>query len=55
MGYAGFTVVVCQTARGRLEFAVPNPDVPLVLHYVRRGIGEHARGPDTGQTSQSAG
>ncbi len=36
LGYAGFTVVVCETARGRLEFAVPNPDVPLLLDYFHR-------------------
>lgn len=54
LGYAGFTVVVCETARGRLEFAVPNPDVPLVLHYFRRGTGDDARG-STGRSPAGAG
>lgn len=30
LGYAGFSVVVCETGPGKLEFAVPNPDVPPV-------------------------
>ena len=42
--FAGFTVVVCETARGKLEFAVPNPDVSLILHYFHRGAGEGERG-----------
>jgi hypothetical protein len=31
--FAGSTVVVCETPRGKLEYAVPNPDVPLVIQY----------------------
>jgi hypothetical protein len=30
--WAGFEVISCQTSSGTLEFAVPRPDVPLVLH-----------------------
>jgi hypothetical protein len=30
-----FDVVQCLTERGRFELAVPRPDVPLVLHYLR--------------------
>lgn len=48
--YAGFTVIVCETPGGKLEFAVPNPDVPLVLHYFHRGIGEDVRGTETDLT-----
>jgi hypothetical protein len=55
LGYAGFSVVVCETPRGRLEFAVPNPDVPLVLHYFHRGIGEDVRSRRNGQPSQPGG
>jgi hypothetical protein len=36
MSWAGYTVVICQTPGGALEFAVPNPDVRLVLSYFRR-------------------
>jgi hypothetical protein len=32
--YAGFEVVECKTSSGLLEFAVPRPDVPLMLHYL---------------------
>jgi hypothetical protein len=35
LGYAGFEVLQCQTELGRFELAVPRPDVPLVLHYLR--------------------
>jgi hypothetical protein len=42
--YAGFTVVVGETPHGRLEFAVPNPDVPLVLHYFHRDSSGDVRG-----------
>jgi hypothetical protein len=55
LAYAGFTVVVCETLRGRLEFGVPNPDLPLVLHYFRRGTGEDVRSSGTDQTSQFGG
>jgi hypothetical protein len=34
--YAGFEVITCRTDRGVVEFAVPRPDVPLVLHYISR-------------------
>lgn len=34
-GHAGFDVVECRTELGRFELAVPRPDVPLVLHYLR--------------------
>ena len=34
--WAGFEVVSCQTSAGTLEFAVPRPDVPLVLHVLHR-------------------
>jgi hypothetical protein len=53
--FAGSTVVVCMTARGRLEFAVPNPDIPLVLHYFNRGTREGVRGTGTDQTSPPGG
>jgi hypothetical protein len=33
-GYSGFEVVQCKTSSGLLEFAVPRPDVPLMLHYL---------------------
>ena len=36
LGWAGFSVVVGETASGRLEFAVPNPDLPLFLTYIER-------------------
>lgn len=49
LGYAGFTVVVCETPRGRLEFAVPNPDVPLVLHYFHRATSDDVRGTGAAQ------
>jgi hypothetical protein len=55
LAYAGFTVVVCETPRGKLEFAVPNPDLPLVLHYFRRGIGEDVRSSGTDQTPELGG
>jgi hypothetical protein len=55
LGYAGFTVVVCETPRGRLEFAVPNPDLPLVLHYFHRGTAGDVRSGTTEQTSQPGG
>lgn len=45
LGWAGFEVVQCRTVQGLIEFAVPRPDVPLLLHYfndiVRREPGEH--------------
>jgi hypothetical protein len=28
---SGFSVIVCETPDGTLEFAVPNPDIPLLL------------------------
>jgi hypothetical protein len=34
--WAGFSVIHCRTPQGFIEFAVPRPDVPLVLHYLRR-------------------
>jgi hypothetical protein len=34
--FAGFVVISCQTASGTLEFAVPRPDVPLMLHVLQR-------------------
>ncbi len=34
--WAGFEVVSCRTSAGILEFAVPRPDVPLVLHVMNR-------------------
>jgi len=55
LGYAGFTVVVCETPRGRLEFAVPNPDVPLVLHYFHRGTSGVARSTDTDEAPLPTG
>lgn len=55
LGYAGFTVVVGETPRGRLEFAVPNPDVPLVLHYLHRDASGDVRSGGTDQPSQPGG
>ena len=37
--YAGFEVVQCRTAGGLLELAIPRPDIPLVLHYLRARRG----------------
>jgi hypothetical protein len=34
--WRGFSVVVCQTPHGHLEFAVPNPDIDLVVAYFAR-------------------
>lgn len=34
LAHAGSEVIRCQTSLGILEFAVPRPDVPLVLHYL---------------------
>ena len=34
--YAGSVVIACQTPSGTLEFAVPRPDVRLVLHVLQR-------------------
>lgn len=34
--WAGMVVVRCETSDGVLEFAVPRPDVRLVLHYLDR-------------------
>lgn len=34
--HAGFEFIVCHTRQGVIEFAVPRPDVPLVLHYINR-------------------
>lgn len=36
LDYAGSVVIACQTPSGTLEFAVPRPDVPLVLHVLQR-------------------
>ena len=33
--YAGFEIIQCRTPHGLLELAIPRPDVPLVLHYLR--------------------
>jgi hypothetical protein len=33
--WTGFVVISCQTSSGILEFAVPRPDVPLMLHVLR--------------------
>lgn len=38
--WAGFEVISCQTSSGILEFAVPRPDVRLMLHVL---LGEHNR------------
>lgn len=38
LGSSGFSVVVGETDSGPLEFAVPNPDVPLLVHYIERLI-----------------
>jgi hypothetical protein len=32
--WAGFEVISCRTSLGVLEFAVPRPDVPLLVHYL---------------------
>ena len=32
--YAAFDVITCQLAGGKLDLAVPRPDVRLVLHYL---------------------
>ena len=32
--YAAFDVIACQMADGKLDLAVPRPDVRLVLHYL---------------------
>lgn len=32
--YAAFDVITCQLADGKLDLAVPRPDVRLVLHYL---------------------
>jgi hypothetical protein len=34
--YAGFETIHCETSEGVVELAVPRPDIPLVLHYLRR-------------------
>ncbi|HSR83708.1 MAG TPA: hypothetical protein VLM11_05945 [Streptosporangiaceae bacterium] len=45
--YAGSTVITCQTPSGTLEFAVPRPDVNLVLHVLQQqGPGQAASDPD---------
>lgn len=36
LSYAGFAVVNCRTRMGIIEFAVPRPDVQLMLHYLDR-------------------
>ena len=36
LGFAGSEVISCQTPSGTLEFAVPRPDIALVLHVLRR-------------------
>jgi len=41
---AGKVVISCRTSAGVLEFAVPRPDVPLVLHYLTRRIKDSATG-----------
>lgn len=33
LSWAGFVVVHCRTSLGVIDFAVPRPDVPLILHY----------------------
>lgn len=37
--YAAFDVITCHLAGGKLDLAVPRPDVPLVLHYLNRSTG----------------
>lgn len=34
--YAGFEVITCRTGSGIIEFAVPRPDVPLMLYYLHQ-------------------
>jgi hypothetical protein len=34
--HAGSVVIACRTPSGTLEFAVPRPDVQLVLHVLQR-------------------
>ncbi len=34
--YAGFETIHCETLVGIVESPVPRPDIPLVLHYLRR-------------------
>jgi hypothetical protein len=36
LSYAGFEIIVCRTEDGVIELAVPRPDIPLVLHYLRQ-------------------
>jgi hypothetical protein len=43
LDWAGFSVVHCVTSGGFIEFAVPRPDVPLVLSYLRRLASSSAR------------
>jgi hypothetical protein len=40
--WAGADVISCQTSSGTLEFAVPRPDVPLVLHVICPGNAQGA-------------
>lgn len=40
--YAGFEIISCRTEYGDVEFAVPRPDVPLVLHYLKRRPGRQS-------------
>jgi hypothetical protein len=37
--YAAFDVIACQIADGKLDLAVPRPDVRLVLHYLTPPCG----------------
>jgi hypothetical protein len=41
--WAGVDVISCQTSSGTLEFAVPRPDVPLVLHVLCPETDQGAR------------
>jgi hypothetical protein len=43
--WAGCEVVSCQTSVGTLEFAVPRPDVPLMLHVLRTVLPRSDTGP----------
>lgn len=40
--YAAFDVIACRLADGKLDLAVPRPDVPLVLHYLNSpAVADH--------------
>lgn len=43
---SGFSVIVCETLKGPLELAVPNPDLDLVLKYLHRAGGLAASGDE---------